>query len=72
MASNLTLRVKWRSLLDGRWEYARYDTAPNKGRVIYFPRRQKARQWISNHKYIIDSPTVWIMGDIEDEEIAIE
>ena len=71
MPSNLTYRVKWRSGLDGRWEHARYDAAPNKGRVIHFPKRQKARQWIRNHEYMVDGPSAWITGGIDDEEIKI-
>ncbi len=43
--------VKWRNTREGggKWKYARHEKNPNRGKVIKFPTRGKAAQWIRNH-----------------------
>lgn len=48
----LMYKVKEFDRLDDKWVYVRFSTAPNKGHIIHFPTRQKAAQYIRNHREI--------------------
>lgn len=60
--------VKWKDHYTKTWQYAVHDKAPNKGKKIKFPKRQKAVQWVRNHRWLVNFP-VEVLGPDHKETI---